>query len=145
VVVNDRPAATPPFAQAFEDNLPRIEWLAQQALVAQAEAQRVACRLADLGCVAPLAAPRGSRQPHLADLREQLLALEDRADRAWAEVERLGGRIADRAVGFVDVLATVGEREVMLCWQLGEKAVSYWHAPDEPCRERRLLETTPYG
>jgi len=141
--MSDGPAPAPP-AGGFDEHLPRIAWLVQQALIHQAAARQVACQLADLGCIEPALLPR-SGLPHLADLQERMVALEARAERAWGEVRRLGGRVADRELGFVDYPATVGGREVVLCWQLGEETADHWHERGEPCRERRPIETEPHG
>lgn len=128
-----------PPAEAVGERLPRVAWLAQQAAVAQAEALEVTCRLADLGCVGALARAARSPLPHLAELHERLAALEARADRAWGEIRRLGGRVVDRELGAVDFPAMVDGREVMLCWQLGEPALAHWHDRGERCDARRPL------
>jgi hypothetical protein len=139
---DERPPAWP--AEVIGERLPRIAWLAQEAVVAQAEALEVTCRLADLGWVGPLVGAARSTLPHVAELQDRLAALEARADRAWGEVRRLGGLVVDRELGAVDLPAFVDGREVALCWQLGESTLSYWHDRGERCDARRPLDS-PIG
>ena len=55
------------------------------------------------------------------------------------EILELGGVPKDLAMGLVDFLARVGEREVNLCWRLGEKRIRFWHGLDEGYAARKPL------
>ena len=129
-----RPHAIPPLPHAIVERLPRIEWLTNRAVVARVRARELAERLADLGHPSP--PPPLSTLPHVAELQEQLLAIEESAARAWDEVRRLGGQVADEEYGFVDFPVDGADGTVLFCWQLGEKTVDHWHLPDERCLDR---------
>lgn len=73
----------------------------------------------------------------MAEIQEELIDWEERAQGHWNEVRRLGGQVTDRDIGFVDFPVDGEEGLVMLCWQLGEKEVEFWHLPGERCHERR--------
>ena len=42
--------------------------------------------------------------------------------------------------GYIDFPARREEKEVCLCWRLGEPQVMYWHHSDEDCSRRRLVD-----
>ncbi len=45
------------------------------------------------------------------------------------ELEQLGCCLSDGRAGAVDFPAVVGGKEVVLCWRLGESAISRWQYP----------------
>jgi hypothetical protein len=47
-----------------------------------------------------------------------------------AEIRQLGVEIKGIDSGLVDFPAEVDGRPVLLCWQLGEESVQYWHEED---------------
>ena len=53
-------------------------------------------------------------------LRDRLLELRD-------ELCEIGVELKDWEMGLVDFPGMRGERDVCLCWKLGEKSVGYWH------------------
>jgi hypothetical protein len=57
-----------------------------------------------------------------------------------AEVEQLGGEIKDLEIGLVDFLARRRDQDILLCWKLGERQVSYWHPTDSGFRGRRPID-----
>ena len=47
-----------------------------------------------------------------------------------AEIQQLGVQMKGIDTGLVDFPAEVNGRSVLLCWQLGEDSVQYWHEED---------------
>ena len=69
-----------------------------------------------------------------ADLREVEREYEEAMDRLGAFVDELhavGVELKDFERGVVDFPAWYGEREVLLCWQPGEAAITFWHEVDQ--------------
>jgi hypothetical protein len=56
-----------------------------------------------------------------------------------AELERLGVLVKDLDRGLVDFPALRGDEEVLLCWQVGEDEVAYWHGVEEGFAGRKPL------
>jgi hypothetical protein len=52
----------------------------------------------------------------------------------------LGVLVKDLDSGLVDFPALRAGEEVLLCWQLGEERVEWWHRPDDGFAGRRPLE-----
>lgn len=58
-----------------------------------------------------------------------------------AELGEEGIQIKDVRRGLVDFPHLKEGREVLLCWQLGEETISYWHELETGFAGRRLLES----
>ncbi|MDG6934322.1 MAG: DUF2203 domain-containing protein [Nitrososphaerota archaeon] len=55
------------------------------------------------------------------------------------EIEELGCVIKDIDTCLVDFPAKMFDREVWLCWRLGEPRVMYWHGKDEGFTSRKSI------
>lgn len=57
--------------------------------------------------------------------------IHDAVREAMAEIEAMGGQIKDVELGLVDFPTWLdGEREVVLCWRIGEPRVEWFHDAD---------------
>jgi hypothetical protein len=72
--------------------------------------------------------------------------LDQEATREAAEIARLVSRIQGLGVlvkdldrGLVDFPALRGDEEVLLCWELGEDEVGFWHGLEEGFAGRKPL------
>jgi hypothetical protein len=59
-----------------------------------------------------------------------------------AEIRQLGVEIKGFDTGLVDFPGEVDGRPVLLCWQLGEESVLYWHEEDAGYAGRQPLSST---
>ena len=59
-----------------------------------------------------------------------------------AEIRQLGVEIKGFDPGLVDFPGEVDGRPVLLCWQLGEDSVQYWHEEDAGFAGRQPLPST---
>lgn len=55
------------------------------------------------------------------------------------ELQALGVLVKDLERGLVDFPCVHRGREILLCWELGEDEVAYWHGADEGFAGRRPL------
>lgn len=55
------------------------------------------------------------------------------------EILSLGAVPKDLELGLVDFPSRLGEREVNLCWRLGEQRIRFWHGLDEGYAARKPL------
>ena len=56
------------------------------------------------------------------------------------EIEGLGCVLKDLDIGLVDFPCRVGERELYLCWKLGEPRIQFWHSVEEGFAGRKPLD-----
>jgi hypothetical protein len=82
----------------------------------------------------------------------RILALERRTqqiareiDAFQAELETLGIQLKDRRIGLIDFPSELDGRRVLLCWQLGEPSVQFWHDEDAGFAGRQPLSPTLVG
>ncbi|MDX6398616.1 MAG: hypothetical protein QOJ43_2024 [Gaiellaceae bacterium] len=66
---------------------------------------------------------------------------------AFLEVRRLIGALSEAAIvvrdvdrGLIDFPSMLDDREVYLCWELGEDSVDFWHDLDSGYRGRQPLD-----
>ena len=66
------------------------------------------------------------------------------AEAALEELQEKGIVLRDPDRGLIDFPAKhPGGREVLLCWQLGEEDLSWWHLPEDGFAGRRPLPLPP--
>lgn len=83
--------------------------------------------------------PSVSPQEH-ERVRSQYKAELEKLRELAEELSTVGCRLRDWQRGIVDFRAVFQEREIELCWSLGQEKIEYWHEVDEgfPCR--RLID-----
>ena len=74
-----------------------------------------------------------------AELDEQFERESQAVARAADALQRLGVLVKDLDRGLVDFPALRHGEEVLLCWQVGEPAIAYWHGVDEGFAGRKPL------
>jgi hypothetical protein len=104
-----------------------------EAVEAQREMEESSERIRTLGGVrvnpAELMTVRARFHKSVAALKEAL-----------DEVEQLGAQIKDLDIGLIDFLARFRDRDVWLCWKLGEERISFWHGLEEGFRGRKPID-----
>ena len=73
------------------------------------------------------------------ELDEQLQREAEAVAHAVEELQALGVLVKDLDRGLVDFPALRGDEEVLLCWQVGEGEVAYWHGLEEGFAGRKPL------
>jgi hypothetical protein len=81
-------------------------------------------------------------QEELDHIREEYDRGYERMQGFVAELGRLGIELKDAFVGLIDFPCWMGNREVYLCWRLGEPEVGYWHELDAGFAGRQQLKET---
>jgi len=73
------------------------------------------------------------------ELDEQFERESQAVARAVEGLQRLGLLVKDLDRGLVDFPALHNGEEILLCWQVGEDEVAYWHGVDEGFAGRKPL------
>jgi hypothetical protein len=74
------------------------------------------------------------------ELDEQLQREAEAVAGAVEELQALGVLVKDLDRGLVDFPALRHGEEVLLCWQVGEREVAYWHGLEEGFAGRKPLD-----
>lgn len=72
---------------------------------------------------------RGEREKALQSTKETL-----------AEIDSIGVQVHSLDDGILDFPCMMGGDLVLLCWQMGEPAISFWHAAEDEATSRRPLD-----
>lgn len=79
--------------------------------------------------------------------REQVLGSRTRKDSAARtlksvveKITELGIQIKDPDTGLIDFPTLYRDREVYLCWRLGETAIGFWHNVEDGFRGRQAID-----
>jgi hypothetical protein len=78
--------------------------------------------------VAQAARRRAERERALQEARDTL-----------AEMDEIGVQVKDLEKGLLDFPSVMEGQDVLLCWQLGEAEIGYWHTPEEGFAGRKPL------
>ncbi len=124
--------------------LPVLRGLMQSAVEAHAKAealdaemQRTITRILLLGGVQldpiAMAARRAERDSILQRLKDVL-----------GELDAAGVQIKDLERGLLDFPCRMNGRIVLLCWQLGEETIAYWHGAEEGFAGRKPIDPAQF-
>lgn len=72
--------------------------------------------------------------------RQQYVATTEHLAALREELEDIGCELKDFEIGLVDFPALRDQREVYLCWKLGEESVQYWHEVSGGFSERHAAD-----
>jgi hypothetical protein len=76
----------------------------------------------------PVPASRSAQSdPHREELQADFERQKEQMQEYLEELEKLGVELKDYQTGLIDFPAILDNREVYLCWRLGEPEVAYWH------------------
>jgi hypothetical protein len=79
-------------------------------------------------------------RPEVRELRETVEASHADLNEIVARFTAEGVQVKDMDRGLIDFPAEVDGQDALLCWQVGEPRIGYWHSPDDGFAGRRPLE-----
>jgi len=59
---------------------------------------------------------------------------------ALDEIEEAGALVKDLDIGLLDFMTRYRDRDVCLCWRLGEDQIRFWHGEEEGFRGRKPID-----
>lgn len=122
--------------------IPRLEQVFGRMLQLHAQIREIHTRLAGTG-FSPGSdefdiAPAGAPPQVLSDLTS-LRTLVDALKQDVLSLSESGCVVKGVDTGLVDWYARLRDRDVFLCWKLGEKSLGYWHEIEDGYAGRRPL------
>lgn len=76
----------------------------------------------------------------LARRKAERVKAEQRAKDALAEIDSIGVQVKDIDIGLLDFPCEVEGQVILLCWKLGEKAITHWHGTEEGFAGRKPVD-----
>jgi len=80
--------------------------------------------------------------PRVVALEKKIQRIAREIDAFQAELESIGIQLKDRRIGLIDFPSELDGRPMLLCWQLGEPSVQFWHELDSGFAGRQPLSPT---
>lgn len=118
--------------------LPEVRPLVERLVEARADLLAAQARQAEVA--ARVGGNGGGFQPQLAaSIAEALTAAETALREALESLDELGVVVKDLDAGLVDFPSDRDGELVLLCWQLGEERVAWWHTLDAGFAGRQPL------
>ncbi|MEZ6195051.1 MAG: DUF2203 family protein [Planctomycetota bacterium] len=90
-----------------------------------------------------LLAEQSSEAPsedRIAEHREKIIALKEKAATCERELSELGGEVEDASRGIVKFYGERAARIVFYTWRLGEGRVEFWYPVDKTYGDRRSID-----
>lgn len=78
---------------------------------------------------------------HLARRKAEREKAIQRVKDAMGEIDAIGVQVKDLDIGLLDFPCEVDGQIVLLCWKLGEKAITHWHGVSEGFAGRKLIDS----
>jgi hypothetical protein len=76
----------------------------------------------------------------LARRRAECAKAEQQAKDAIAEIDSIGVQVKDLSIGLLDFPCEVEGQTILLCWKLGEPAITHWHGLQEGFAGRKPID-----
>lgn len=76
----------------------------------------------------------------LARRKAERAKAEQRIKDALAEIDSIGVQVKDLGIGLLDFPCEVDGQTILLCWKLGEKAITHWHGMQEGFAGRKPID-----
>src|SRR5438874_10976138 len=76
---------------------------------------------------------------HWAARKAQREKALQRVKDAMAEIDAIGVQVKDLDIGLLDFPCEVDGQVILLCWKLGEKAITHWHGVSEGFAGRKPI------
>lgn len=76
----------------------------------------------------------------LATRKGERVRAEQRLHDAVAEIDATGVQVKDLGIGLLDFPCEFEGRIILLCWKLGEKAITHWHGVEEGFAGRKPID-----
>lgn len=64
---------------------------------------------------------------------------------ALAEIDSTGVQVKDLDIGLLDFPCVIEDRVILLCWKVGERAITHWHSTDEGFAGRKPIDAKIAG
>ena len=101
--------------------------------------------IVELDLMATPAALAELPDPRTAALEKKIQRIAREIDAFQVELESIGIQLKDRRIGLIDFPSELDGRPMLLCWQLGEPSVQFWHEVDSGFAGRQPLSPTLVG
>ena len=123
-----------------QDLLPVLESLLRSAIEGKHLIESVEAEFQALNHQVYLRGGMSLNVLHLASRRAQRDKALQRVKDAMSEIDAMGVQVKDLDIGLLDFPCEVDGQVILLCWKLGEKAITHWHGVSEGFAGRKPVD-----
>lgn len=123
-----------------QDLLPVLESLLRSAIESKTLLESVDAELQAIAHKIFVSGGMSLNMVHLASRKAQREKAVQRLKDTMAEIDAMGVQVKDLDIGLLDFPCEVDGRIVLLCWKLGEKAITHWHGVSEGFAGRKPID-----
>ena len=120
--------------------VPKLEQLLRTAVKAKGDADEVDEQLQGLAARITMAGGMEIDPAGVAEMKVRKMGAFQALQQCVEEIQSTGCLIKDLEEGLLDFPALLGDREVYLCWKLGEETIEYWHNVEDGFAGRKRIE-----
>ncbi|HLH42645.1 MAG TPA: DUF2203 domain-containing protein [Bryobacteraceae bacterium] len=120
--------------------IPEVERLLRDAVFHRAEAVKARREIEAASERIRMAGGSRVNPAQLLAARARFGASAEALKEALARIERTGAVVKDLEIGLIDFMSRFQDRDVCLCWKLGESGIEYWHGAEEGFRGRKRID-----
>lgn len=117
--------------QEAERTIPLVEQRLNQAIEAKREASKISQQLEAVSTRIHFSGGADVNPGTILKQRHQKEEAIRQLREAVDSVQKMGCLIKDLDTGLIDFPAALNDREVYLCWKLGEPRIDFWHTVDD--------------
>jgi hypothetical protein len=123
-----------------ESLLPEVERYLRDALFHKTEAQKAHRELEDTSDRIRASGGMHVNQSQLQAVRARRDSGAAALKHALDQIEETGAQVKDLDIGLIDFISRFQDRDVCLCWKLGEAGIGFWHSVDEGFQGRKPID-----
>ena len=120
--------------------IPEVERLLRDALFHKHEFQKTHDELEQINDRIRMAGGMRVDPSALLSLRARRDTSASTLKQLLDDIQETGAQVKDLDIGLIDFMTLYENREVCLCWKLGEDAIHFWHGAEEGFRGRKPID-----
>lgn len=121
--------------------VPRLEKLLRSAVKAKNAAEEVDEELQGVAARITMSGGMEIDPTAVAEMKVRKMGAVRTLQESVEEIRETGCLIKDLEEGLLDFPAMLGDREVYLCWKMGETQIEYWHHIEDGFAGRKRIES----
>jgi hypothetical protein len=123
-----------------QDLVPVLESLLRTSIEGKKLMESVDAEFQEIGHRVCLNGGMSLNVVHLARRKAEREKAIHRVKDAMSEIDAMGVQVKDLDVGLLDFPCEVDGEIVLLCWKLGESAITHWHGTNEGFASRKPVD-----
>ena len=124
-----------------EGLLPEVERLLRSLIQLKQDYEQNEAELSHINQRIALAGGMVAPRERIGQLRSRKDAAARGLKSSLEKIQEIGCQLKDLETGLIDFPTLYRDKEVYLCWKLGESGIGYWHHVEDGFRGRRPIDS----